>query len=146
MSPRQSADAGAASASPLNVAAARAAAARLRRALERVGLAQLRDVRRLVRPAPDAAEREDPNRLLPRVDLSTRPRPNADHGLRVERDPLPLDLDLAVAAERHVHLLLAIPGVIVLREALQVRRQVHHLHPERLDSELRARSLERAGA
>src|SRR5438552_18883099 len=145
VSPRQSADAtvGHASAAP---AIASAAAERTRRLLVRlrrecVRLAELGDVRGLVRLPRDAAERKDAHRLVPAVDLAPRSRSNPDDGLRIERDALPIDLDLRLAAKHEEDLLLPRLGVVVLGVLGDVRRKVEHLHPERLDAELGARPL-----
>src|SRR5438552_1078006 len=143
-SPRQSADAtvGHATAAP---AIASAAAERTRRLVrlrrECVRLAELGDVRSLVRLPRDAAERKDAHRLVPAVDLAPRSRSNPHDGLRIERDALPIDLDLRLAAKHEEDLLLPRLGVVVLGVLGDVRRKVEHLHPERLDAELGARPL-----
>src|SRR2546426_12776864 len=114
MSPRQSAAAGAGQAS----AAARTTAAsaprrRLSGALrERVRLAELRDVRRLVNLARDAADCEDAGGLVAGVELALRPASNAHDGVRIEREALPLDVHLAPTSQHEVDLLLPVPGMV----------------------------------
>src|SRR5205823_2115585 len=69
---------------------------------------------------------------------------NAHDGVRIEREALPFDVDLAPTPQHEVDLFLPVLGMVVLREALEVRREVHHLKAERLHSQLRAGALERA--
>src|SRR5438270_4895582 len=125
-SPRQSADAtaGHASAAPA-IASAAADRTRLLVRLRRecVRLAQLRDVRGLVRLARDAAERKDAHGLIPAVDLAPRSRPNPHDSVRIERHALPIDLDLRLAVKHEEDLLLPRLGVVVLRVLGDVRRK-----------------------
>src|SRR5437588_8787650 len=101
-SPRQSADA-AVGHNTVAAAIASAAAERARRLVrlrrERVRLAELGDVRGLVRLPRDAAERKDAHGLVPAVDLAPCSRPNPHDGVRIERDALPIDLDVSLAAK-----------------------------------------------
>jgi hypothetical protein len=62
----------------------------------------------------------------------------------VQRHPLAVHLQLAAAPQRHVDLLLVVVGVVVARVAVELRRQVDHLHPERLHAQLRPRPFEAA--
>src|SRR2546430_2962980 len=140
VSPRQSASA--ADGSP-SASAAPATSVALAAARHRVGRAELSELRGLVRLTGHAADRQHAHALRTGVDLPLGVRPNPDDRLRIQRDALPIYLDRAAAAHHRVDLLLTALGVIVLRKPLEVRRKVHHLHPERLDPELRARPLER---
>src|SRR2546423_8962340 len=140
VSPTQSASAadGSASASATPAATAELAAAR-----HRVGRAELSELRGLVGLTRHAADSQHAHAVGPCVDLALGVRPNPDDGLRIQRDALPINLDLAAAAHDRVDLLLTALGVVVLRKLLEVRRQVHYLHAERLDAELRTSPLER---
>src|SRR4051812_19396720 len=108
VSPTQSPSATAGTA--ITSAAASAAALAAPEALAR--RAQLGGVGRLVDPARHAAQREDAHPLRARVDLASRLRSNADDGVRIELDALPIHLDPTRAADRHVDLLL--PGVALV--------------------------------
>src|SRR5919202_1523563 len=112
VSPTQSADA------PPGNASATAAATALAPLRHRVRRAQLGPLGGLVRLPRGPAEREDTHTLVARVDLPLRGRPNADDGVRIHRQALPLDVDLAAPTHHDVDLLLPVAGVVVLRELL----------------------------
>src|SRR5205085_5571598 len=115
-----------------------------RLARHRVGRAELRHVGRLVRLAGHSAQREDPDSVAARPELAARFRSYANDRVRVYMDALAIDLEITLAAQHDEHLFLPGLGMIVLGISLEVRRHVEHLHPERLDAELGARSFEAA--
>src|SRR5437016_4122161 len=86
--------------------------------------------RRHVGRTRDAAQREDPCPLVPRVDLAPRLWTNPHDGVRIELDALPIDLDLGGPPQHHEDLLLPGLGMVVLRILVEVRRQIQYLHPE----------------
>ena len=111
----------------------------------RVGLAELADVGGLVGRAGDAAERQQPHALGPRPDLALRaPRPtramwSPSSGKRspsISISPPPRSARKTSSWSSC--------GVVVLGVVLVVRRQVDHLHAERLDAELGPGALEGA--
>ena len=82
--------------------------------------------------------------VVARPDLALDAGADAGDVVGVEREALAFDLDLAAAAQRQVDLLLAVLAVVVLGVAVEVGRQVDHLHAERLDPELGPGALEGA--
>src|ERR1700749_4914483 len=110
--------------------------------LHRIGFAELADRRRLVDRARDTADDHHPDPFWAGPDLALGAGGDPDQALGVEREALPLDLDLAAAAKRHEDLLLAVFCMVVLRVAVEVRGHVDHLQAEGLHPQLRSRPLE----
>src|SRR5215218_146717 len=113
-----------------------------RSALHRIRLAQLADPGCLIELARHAADDHHPHSLTTRPHLALGAGGDAGHVVRVEREALAVDLDLAAPLDRQEDLLLAVFGVVVLVVVLEIRGQVDHLQPERLDPEFGSRPFE----
>jgi hypothetical protein len=111
---------------------------------QRVRLAELGDVGGLVGLARDAAEDDDADPVGARPELALGLRADPDDVVGVEREALPLDLDLAAAADHQEDLLLVVVRVVVFGVVLVVGRHVDDLHAEGLHSEFGAGALEGA--
>src|SRR5215208_1010285 len=104
---------------------------------ERIRRAQLGEVPDRVGLAGHATDHKHAHARVAGVKLALRAGRDPHHRLRVDRDPLALNFDLAVPPHHDVDLLLAVLRVVVLRIAVDIRREVDHLDAERRDAELR---------
>src|SRR5437870_1639297 len=101
-----------------------------------LGSAELGEGRYLVGLAGNAADGDHPQAVRARVDLALRTCRYPYQRVGHQVDPLALDVDVARAGQRHVDLLLAVLGVVVLRVVLVVGRQLDDLDADRGHAQL----------